>query len=104
MALLSFVLEMTRLSAEQTSVFAGVITDVASCVGRDSKEGSTGKDSGSCTGATEDVDLSAEVLAAFISAGKNVVAQVWTLVDVIMSDHHYLRFSNVIFNKLQFVE
>lgn len=78
MALLSFVLEMTRLSAEQTSVFAGWVTGAASCVGSDSKEGSTGKGSGSCAGVTEDVDLSAEVLAAFVSAGekKNVVAQV----------------------------
>lgn len=85
MALLSFVLKMTRPSAEQTSVFAGLITDVASCVRSDSKEGSTGKDSGSCIGATEDVGLSVEVLAAFVSAGKNVAAQVWNLVDVTVS-------------------
>lgn len=105
MALLSFVLKMTRLSAEQTSVFAGLITDVVSCVRSDSKEGSAGKDSGSCVGATEDVDVSAEVLAACISAGeKNVVAQLWTLVDMIMSNHHYLRYFHAIFNKLQFLE
>lgn len=72
MALLSFVLKMTRPSAEQTSVFAGLITDVASCVRSDSKEGSTGKDSGSCIGATEDADLSVEVLAAFVSAEKKI--------------------------------
>lgn len=67
MALLSFVLKMTRPSAEQTSVFAG-LTDVASCVGGDSREGPTGKDSGSCLGATADVDVSVEVLAALVSA------------------------------------
>lgn len=76
MALLSFVLKVSRPSAEQTSVFAGLITDAASCVGSGFKEGSTGKDSGSCMGATEDVDLSVELLAAFVSAGNNVVAQV----------------------------
>lgn len=72
MALLSFVLKMTRPSAEQNSVFAGWITDVASCARSDSKEGSTGKGSGSCMGATEDVDLSVEVLAAFVSARKKM--------------------------------
>lgn len=79
MALLSFVLKMTRPSAEQTSVFAGLITDVASCVHNDSTEASTGKDSGSCFGANEDVDLSKEVVAAFVSAGRNVVTQLWNL-------------------------
>lgn len=68
MALLSFVLKMTRPSAEQTSVFAGWTTDVASCVRGDSREGPTGKDSGSSLGATADVGVSVEVLAALVSA------------------------------------
>lgn len=68
MALLSFVLKMTRPSAEQTSVFAGLTTDVASRVGGDSREGPTGKDSGSCLGATADVDVSVEVVGVLVSA------------------------------------
>lgn len=68
MALLSFVLKMTKPSAEQNSVFAGLTTDVASCVRGDSTEGPTGNDSGSCLGATADVDVSVEVLAALVSA------------------------------------
>lgn len=69
-------LEVSRASAEQTSVSAGPTAAVASCVAGDSEGGSTGKDWGSCTGATEGGDPSAEALAAFISAGKNGVAQV----------------------------
>lgn len=78
MALLSFVLKMTRPSAEQTSVFAGWTTDVASCVrgGGGSREGPTGKDSGSCLGATADVDVSVEVVAALVSAWRKAVVQV----------------------------
>lgn len=85
MALLSFVLKMTRPSAEQTSVFAGLITDGASCVCSDSRKGSTENDSGSRLGGPEDMDLSVEVLAAFVSAGRNVIAQVLHLIEMFES-------------------
>lgn len=68
MALLSCVLKMPSPSAEQASVFAGLTPAVASCVRGDPRQGSTGKDLGSCLGATEHADLSVEGLAAFVSA------------------------------------